>query len=239
MINVGLYHVYKNYPGASKKWALKDFNLEVFQGEFFCLVGPSGCGKSTVLKIISDLEKPTSGVVNKPENISLVFQLGALLPWLSVEENIGFGLKMRNTPKKQMEQSVQGYMEMVGLSDFAKKYPRELSGGQRQRVGIARALTMEPDVLLLDEPFSALDPLTTEGLHEDLLSIWKQTSKTIIMVSHFIEEAVRLADRVGVMSDGSMKEIFDVRLSRPRNIHEDGFLGLTERISKSLGLVNE
>lgn len=227
---VSLDNISKSYPGAAGKLAVKDVNLKVTQGEFFCLVGPSGCGKSTLLKMIAGIEQPTNGNLGKPANISMVFQSGALLPWLTAEENAAFGLKMTNTPKHLIKEQASEYLKMVGLSGFNKKYPRELSGGQRQRVGIARALATKPVVLLLDEPFSALDPLTTEELHQDLLKIWQETKITIIMVSHLLEEAILLADRIGVMTEGGIKEVVEVNLLRPRSRRTDTFYNLEDKL---------
>ncbi len=227
---IRLNKVYKSYPTTPEKWAVRDFTLEVKNQEFFCLVGPSGCGKSTVLKLIVGLEKPTSGQVQRPMGISMDFQSGALMPWLTVEENVAFGLKMRGDGAQKIHDLCNKYLEMVNLQHFSEKYPRELSGGQRQRVGIARALAVEPQALLLDEPFSALDSITTDELHKDLLAIWKQTKITIIMVSHILEEAVLLADRIGVVVDGSIRGIMEVSMPRPRKDSDKDF----EREAKKL-----
>lgn len=224
---LSLSEISKSYPGTPKKWAVQDINLKIAQGEFFCLIGPSGCGKSTLLKIIADIEKPSSGTVNKPTDISMVFQGGALLPWLTVEENTAFGLKMSG---KSTDVSL--YLKMVKLEGFNKKYPRQLSGGQRQRVGIGRALAVKPSVLLLDEPFSALDPLTTADLHKDLLKIWLETKITVVMVSHLLEEAILLADKIGVMKDGTIKEVLAVSLTRPRLLRSNEFYELEDRLYK-------
>jgi NitT/TauT family transport system ATP-binding protein len=193
-----------------------DFTLTIDAGEFFCLVGPSGCGKSTVLKMIAGIEAPTSGSLVRPSRVGMVFQSYALLPWLNAEENVAFAARMQGHPEKRALTMAKRYLRMVHLETFAKKYPRELSGGQRQRVGIARALITESEVLLLDEPFSALDPIITDELHEDLLRIWAATRKTIVMVSHHFEEAAVLADRVGVMKNGCLEYLIDVALPRPR-----------------------
>ncbi|MCL5784567.1 MAG: ABC transporter ATP-binding protein [Patescibacteria group bacterium] len=229
---VTLDNISKKYPGTPDKWVVQNVNLKVSQGEFFCLIGPSGCGKSTLLKMIAGIETPTSGNITKPSNISMVFQSGALLPWLTVKENVTFGLKMANTPKHLIESQVAEYLRMVNLVGFNYKYPRQLSGGQRQRVGIARALAVKPEVLLLDEPFSALDPLTTEELHQDLLKIWQDTKITIIMVSHLLEEAILLADRIGIMKDGNLKEVTEVNLQRPRNRRSEQFFELGDKLYK-------
>lgn len=192
-------------------FVIQDFSLSINLGEFFCLIGPSGCGKSTVLKLMSGIEKPSSGQIVRPDQVGMVFQTGALLPWLTVEQNVAFAAKMKGFSSNKVAALTDKYLAMVGLEFFRNKYPRELSGGQRQRIGIARALSVESQVLLLDEPFSALDPLTTEELHKDLLEIWQKTKKTIVMVSHSIEEAVTLANRIGIMRDGKMVSIIEIK----------------------------
>lgn len=229
-----LEKINKSYPETGKKLAVVDFNLEIKKGEFFCLVGPSGCGKSTVLKLIAGLEKPSSGKMIRPETVGMVFQSGALLPWITVEDNAGFGLEMKGISEKEVRQKSLEYLKMVGLENFTRKYPRELSGGQRQRVGIARALAINPEVLLLDEPFSALDFLTTDELHKDLLKIWKETGKTIVMVSHSLEEAVSLADKVGIMNEGKLLGIVDISFERPRKEQGENFFAEINKIKKLL-----
>jgi NitT/TauT family transport system ATP-binding protein len=215
---------------AAKVTAISDVSFDVNEGEFFCLVGPSGCGKSTILRLIGGIELPTSGVIEKPNEVSMVFQSGALLPWMSVEENVSFVNKAKGLSRMKIEEQTTKYLRMVDLEAFRFRYPRELSGGQQQRVGIARALAIEPKVLLLDEPFSALDPVTTDELHECLLKVWKETGKTIVMVSHSIEEAVLLSDRIAVMKQGGIKEIVEVDLKRPRNEESKEFLNLLGKI---------
>ena len=229
-----LTNVSKAYEKASKTLVVNDFTLSINQGEFFCLVGPSGCGKSTILKMIAGLEESTAGEIIKPDHVGMVFQSGALLPWLTVEDNVSFAAKMAGLSSEKVKKVTKEYLKMVKLDDFKTKYPRELSGGQRQRVGIARALAVESDVLLLDEPFSALDPLTTDELHRDLLQIWKNTKKTILMVSHLLEEAVTLADRIGIMKEGRLKAVVVIELSRPRNEDQPNFLPEVEKIRKLL-----
>lgn len=230
---ISLEKVYKKYPTSSNT-VIRNLDLEIDEGEFICIVGPSGCGKTTVLKMIAGLEQPSSGMITKPNVISVVFQTGALLPWLTAQQNVAFGMERRNLSQVQAEQEALKYLEMVNLSNFVKKYPREMSGGQRQRVGIARALAVEPSVLLLDEPFSALDTITTENLHQDLLKIWQQTKATIVMVSHSLEEAILLADRVVVMRDGSIQEIVKIEMPRPRTSLEVGFLTDLRKLKKAL-----
>jgi NitT/TauT family transport system ATP-binding protein len=226
---IALEGVSKLYP-QSKKPALVGVSLAVAPGEFVCIIGPSGCGKSTVLKIIAGLETSGIGTMQLPQKVGLVFQSGALLPWLTVEANAAFGLQAQNIEKKIIDERVKKYLALVELTAFAHNYPHELSGGQRQRVGIARALATLPEVLLLDEPFSALDPKTTEDLHLDLLKIWRETKITIVMVSHLIEEAVSLGNRVVLMKDGKIEEIYAINLPYPRRENGIAFHELVQKI---------
>jgi NitT/TauT family transport system ATP-binding protein len=202
--------------------ALRDVSFSVSRGEFVCIIGPSGGGKSTILNIIAGLEKETSGMVKKPKNISMVFQSSALLPWLTAHENVIFGLE-GHVDKDAIQKEGEKYLLMMELGGMAKKFPRELSGGERQRVGIARALAVKPSVLLLDEPFSALDPKTTEELHKDLIKIWRETKTTIVMVSHLIEEAVALSERVMLIKNYTVQKTFSIDLARPRRENEAEF----------------
>ena len=200
----------------SNQTALKEVNFSIREGEFVCIIGPSGEGKSTVLKIVAGLEKETSGRVTKPTNVSMVFQSIALFPWLTVFDNIAIGLRAVKTPENIVKKIVDVHILMMGLRDHEFSRPADLSGGQRQRVGIARALSVEPDILLLDEPFSALDAKTTAELHEDLLKIWKEHKKTIIMVSHSIEEAVSLSERIILIKKNEVSCIFNIEFPYPR-----------------------
>ncbi len=211
----------KIYPQEVRP-ALRNVSFSVAEGEFLCIVGPSGCGKTTVLKLIAGLEAPTTGEIIKPERVAMSFQLGALFPWLTVFENVALGLRERNIREEAIAHAVERELRAVGMLALHDKYPAELSGGQRQRVGIARALAVDPAVLLLDEPFSALDPKTTAELHEDVLKIWRETKKTIVMVSHLIEEAVSLADRVLLMRNGTIDSEYRVTLPYPRR-ESEGF----------------
>jgi NitT/TauT family transport system ATP-binding protein len=218
------------FDNVSKKFepgneiALKSASFEISEGEFICIIGPSGGGKSTILKIIAGLEDETGGTVVKPENIAMVFQAGALLPWLTAKENVALGLRSNlQSPISNLNAVCDRYIAMMGLRGLEAKYPRDLSGGQRQRVGIARALAVDPTVLLLDEPFSALDPKTTEELHQDLIRIWRETKKTIVMVSHSIEEAVSLADRILLIKNFTVEHTFGITLPRPRRENEAAF----------------
>lgn len=207
---------------------LEDVNLTIARGEFISLVGPSGCGKSTLLNIIAGLEQASGGRVLKegaevreagPDRV-VMFQEAALFPWLKVIDNVEYGMKISGIPKKERREIAFHYLKMVHLTRFASSYPHELSGGMRQRVALARALAMDSDILLMDEPFAALDSQTRSILHIELQEIWRATGKTIIFVTHNVEEAVLLADRVVVMAanPGRIKKEFSVKLARPRDI---------------------
>ena len=210
--------------------ALQDINLTIKQGEFVSMVGPSGCGKTTLLRTVADLQQPTSGKITingqSPSEIRLqkkfgfVFQSPVLYEWRTVRRNVCMPLELMGIPKKHRTQTVTEMLELVSLNDFGNKYPHELSGGMQQRVGIARALAIKPEILLMDEPFSALDEFTKEKLHEDLLKIWTKTHKTILFVTHNISEAVFLSDRVVVLSPhpGRVSAIVDVDIPRPRSL---------------------
>jgi len=229
---IELTGVQKTYPGVSHP-SLYAVDLLAVAGEFIVLIGPSGCGKSTLIKIITGLEEASAGAVTKPDNVAMVFQAGALFPWLTVAGNVEIVLQARQVSPGQIKRIVRKQLEMVGLSDFATKYPRELSGGQRQRVGLARALAVNPEVLVLDEPFAALDIKTTEMLHQDLLTIWEATKKTIVMVSHSIEEAVTLADRIILMNAGRMVRTYHLAdMPRPRREQAHNFIEQVQAIRR-------
>ncbi|HET7580142.1 MAG TPA: ABC transporter ATP-binding protein [Bacillales bacterium] len=208
--------------------ALQDVSFHVREGEFVCLIGPSGCGKTTLLRILAGLESSSTGdfeikkgAENKPLQ-SMIFQEKGVIPWISVEENVAFGLKMRHLPKAFVKEQTAYYLEKVGLTRFAKLYPNELSGGMKQRVSIARAFANDPEVLLMDEPFAALDEQNKFILQEELLSIWQETKKTVIFITHSIDEALLLSDRIMLMSaqPGRISEEKPVDLARPRNIEQ-------------------
>ena len=209
----------KKYP-LEKSPAIRDVSFSVAVGEFVCIVGASGCGKTTALKLIAGLEEPTTGTIKKPINVAMAFQFGALFPWLTVFENVALGLRVKGVAEQSVIRSVDRQLEMLGMLSFRRKYPADLSGGQRQRVGIARALAVDPAVLLLDEPFSALDPKTTAELHDDIIRVWRETHQTIIMVSHLIEEAVSLAGRVILMKEGGIHAQYPIDLQYPRRDNE-------------------
>jgi len=228
--------------------ALKNVNLEIKQGEFISLLGPSGCGKTTLLRAIADLQQPTSGTVTireqSPREIRLqkkfgiVFQNPVLYEWRTVRKNVCMPMELMGMPRKDRTERVSKMLELVGLMEFGKHYPHELSGGMQQRVGIARALAIRPEILLMDEPFSALDEFTKEKLHEDLLRIWRKTNKTVLFVTHNIQEAVFLSDRVVVLSPhpGRVSAVVDITLPRPRTLalkHEPEFSSLVSRVRNS------
>ncbi|MCX6810470.1 MAG: ABC transporter ATP-binding protein [Candidatus Berkelbacteria bacterium] len=233
---IQLKNISQNFEIDSKKQiVLKDISFEIKKGEFVCIVGPSGCGKSTLLRIVAKLINPTAGAVRvNTDKLAMVFQNFALFPWLTVEENIAFGLNMSGAKESEAKKIVREQITAMGLSGVEKKHPKELSGGMKQRVGIARALAINPEILLLDEPFSALDIFTAKKLRAELLSIWKERNLTVLMVSHLVEEAVELADRVIIMSanPGKVKEAKNVGLSRPRSVRSEQFYHLVDEIEK-------
>lgn len=222
---------------------LSDINLQVEKGEFVSILGPSGCGKSTLLSIVAGLTKATSGeiIVNsskvtKPgKDRGMVFQQAALFPWLNVLENVTFPLKKEMT-KKQAEDQAKKYLQMVQLSNYLHHYPHELSGGMQQRVSIARALAMNPDTLLMDEPFGALDEQTRARLHGQLETIWTETKKTILFVTHSISESIKLSDRIIVMGTkpGTILQDIKVELPRPREQYKKEMLEIEEHIMSYL-----
>lgn len=223
---------------------LEKINLEVKPGEFVCIVGPSGCGKSTLLNIIGGFIHQSRGevlvegepVIGPDPRRIFVFQENGVFPWLTVEENIGFGLGQK-APRERSE-IVQHYLEMVSLTGFESAYPRELSGGMRQRVEIARALAASPDIIYMDEPFGALDFITRLKMRSDLTRIWQSEKKTILFVTHDIEEAVQLADRVLVMSKrpATIQQVVVVDLPRPRDLDSPGYLEARDRIFSAMGM---
>ena len=207
--------------------ALEDINLDVSPGEFICLLGPSGCGKSTLLNAIAGFSPPTAGTVivdgsavraPGPDR-GMVFQEYALFPWMTVEKNIAFGLEIKKQPKVRIKEKVGELLEMLRLQDFRDRYPKDLSGGMRQRVAIARVLALDSPILLMDEPFGALDSLTRRNLQDELLRIWMEFRKTVVFVTHSIEESIYLADRIVVMTyrPGTIKKIVSVSMPRQRD----------------------
>jgi NitT/TauT family transport system ATP-binding protein len=226
---------------------LQDINLEVSAGEFVCLVGPSGCGRSTLLNIVAGFLSPTSGTVRidgevvrgpDPRRI-FVFQERGVFPWLTVEGNIGFGLSRLSRPER--EQRIARYVKMVGLGGFEEAYPSELSGGMKQRLEVARALAVNPDMLYLDEPFGALDSITRLVMRGELLRIWEAERKTIVFVTHDIDEAVQLADRVVVMSarPAVIQRVVNIDIAHPRDISSPRYLELRDGILQQIGLAHK
>jgi NitT/TauT family transport system ATP-binding protein len=189
-------------------------------GEFVCLLGASGCGKSTMLNLVADLDRPTTGTVRVAGTTTLMFQESALFPWLTVRGNVDLALKLRNVPKGQRKPRVDELLDLVHLREFDKKRPHELSGGMRQRVALARALSQDSDVLLMDEPFGALDAMTRDVLHDELEGLWSSTRKTVLFVTHNVREAVRLGDRVVLLTSrpGRVAREFPITIPRPRRM---------------------
>lgn len=226
----GLVVGYRNLRKKVDLTALKDVDLSITRGEFIAIVGPSGCGKTTFINVVSGLVKPWEGTMKiKGEPVTgpgpdraMVFQDYALMPWRTVEANVEFGLEFQKhgLSKAQLAERTQKYIELVGLGGFEKSFPYELSGGMKQRVGIARALVCEPEILLADEPFGAVDAMTREGMQAELERIIAETGQTVVLITHSIDEAIALADRVVVVSHrpGSIREIVDVPIERPRDI---------------------
>lgn len=226
---------------------LEDIDLEIRDGEFVCLLGPSGCGKSTLLNIVAGFIPPTSGQVHidgepvtgpDPRRI-FVFQERGVFPWLTVEGNIGFGLF--RLPPEEKARRIAHYVKLVGLSGFEQAYPAELSGGMKQRLEVARALAVNPDMLFLDEPFGALDSITRLLMRSELLRIWQAEKKTILFVTHDIEESVQLADRVVVMSarPATIQRVVEIDIPHPRDISSPRYLELRDGIFEEIGLAHK
>lgn len=230
--------IYRDTDG-NKVEALRDVSLNIRKGEFISIIGPSGCGKTTLLRLIAGLDKPQAGGLTidgdpikdvSPER-GYVFQQGSLFPWLTVENNISYGLKARKVFKSNKDK-ISKYISMVGLDGFEKSYPHQISGGMAQRVAIARALINEPKALLLDEPMGALDSFTRSDLQDKLLELWKENGTTMILVTHDIDEAIYLSDRIVIMTPrpGKISKIIDVDLPRPRHRGGTEFLALRKSI---------
>ena len=224
--------------------ALHNISFDVKQHEFFAIVGHSGCGKTTLLNLIAGFERPSAGriVVDGEEVLrpswerSVVFQEHALFPWYTVQQNISFGMEMKGLTRQECERLVRYYIDLVGLTGCERKYPRELSGGMKQRVGIARSLAPNPSILLMDEPFASLDYQNRILMQDELLRIWGRETKTVLFVTHNIEEAVKLADRVLVLTcrPGCVREVVSVGLPRPRDEAEPEFVRLKRQITREL-----
>lgn len=215
-------------PGGHVVTAVEDLDLDVPAGQFLVIVGPSGCGKTTLLRMLAGLEDPTSGSIEiaggsegRPGN-SMVFQGDSVFPWMTVWDNSAYGLAMRGVARAEIRETVGHYLDKTGLTKFADAYPHQLSGGMRQRVSIARAFANDPEILLMDEPFSALDEQNKTLLQDELLRIWDETRKTVVFITHSVDEAVTMSDRIMVMSaqPGRAKAFIDVPFERPRNVLE-------------------
>lgn len=235
----GVFRSYANSRGSFTP-ALQNIDLEIEQGEFVCIVGPSGCGKSTLLHLLAGLDKPTTGEITVDGNPVkgpgtdriLLFQELGLFPWLTVRHNVEFGMKMAGVPKDERRDRARQFLRMVHLSHFEDHYIHQLSGGMKQRVALARSLALHPKILLMDEPFAALDAQTRDMLHDELERLWKETSPTIVFVTHNVREAVRLGDRVLLMSfrPGRIKKQFEVSLPRPRHVEDSDVAFLSKEI---------
>jgi NitT/TauT family transport system ATP-binding protein len=244
---ISIRNVSMRFPGkraGEEIDVLENVNADVARGEFVCIVGPSGCGKSTLLNMVAGFLEATSGEilveglpVRRPDPRRIfVFQENGVFPWLNVHENVGFGL--RKQAQAERDRIIARYIDMVGLGGFENAYPHELSGGMRQRVEIARALAANPDIIYMDEPFGALDFLTRLKMRTDLVRIWQSEKKTILFVTHDIEEAVQLADRILIMTPrpATIQEVVDVDLPRPRHLDSPGYLEKRDRIFQLMGM---
>jgi NitT/TauT family transport system ATP-binding protein len=224
--------------------ALRDANLRVSKGEFVCLIGASGCGKSTLLRIVAGFEAPTQGdalmwdmpIEGPGPQRGMVFQDYGLFPWLTVRGNIGFGPKSRGRPSEEVRDTVERFISLVGLQRFADAYPHQLSGGMKQRVAIARVLANDAEMVLMDEPFGALDAMTRDRLQDELLEIWQRTGLTVLFVTHSIEEAIFLADRIVIMSPGPgrIDSEMQISLPRPRDVVASEFNDIRRELSLRL-----
>ena len=235
----GVFRSFANSRGSFTP-ALQNIDLEIEQGEFVCIVGPSGCGKSTLLHLLAGLDRPTTGEIHVDGNIVqgpgtdriLIFQELGLFPWLTVRQNVEFGLKMAGMPRGERKDRARVFLRLVHLSHFEDHYVHQISGGMKQRVALARSLALRPKILLMDEPFAALDAQTRDMLHDELDRLWNETSPTIVFVTHNVREAVRLGDRVLLMSfrPGRIKSQFEVALPRPRHLEDQDVARLSKEI---------
>lgn len=226
---ISVSHLFKRFDlNGTDFVALQDVNCTVAEAEFCCVVGPSGCGKSTLLRILADLDQPTSGELliesddSKRPLTAMVFQEQSIFPWMTVEQNVGYGLRMRHVAPGVRGERVLRYLKKVGLEHFAQAYPHQLSGGMKQRASIARAFATDPQILLMDEPFASVDEQTRALLQEELLRVWEENRKTVVYITHSIDEAIILGDRVLVMSarPGRIKAEVQVDLPRPRSVYD-------------------
>lgn len=245
-MSIEVKDIYKSFKKNKKEnfEVLEDINLDIETGKFVCLLGPSGCGKTTLLRLIAGLDKPTSGeivaddeLIKKPSgDRAVIFQQYSLFPWLTVLDNVMFGLNLNNKSKEENLKNAETYLERVGLIEFKNAYPHELSGGMKQRVAIIRSLLNHTPILLMDEPFSALDMQNRHKLQEQLIEVWKRFNNTIVFVTHDVDEAVYLADEIVIMdkNPGRIQEVIEVDLERPRKRESMEFLELQNNIIEKL-----
>lgn len=239
---ISLENVSKKYEtsGKDSNFVLENLSLQFKDGEFTCILGKSGCGKSTLLNLIAGYIKADSGCIysngsilsGPSKDIGVVFQEHALFPWDTVYENIAFGPSINKAPDKN--ETVMKYLDLIGLTDYKDYYPSQLSGGMKQRVGIARAFANHPKTLLMDEPFSALDPITRQSMRTELLKIWKESNCTVIFITHDVSEAVYLADKVVILGDGNVKMTDTVHLERERDIHSPEFISYEKKYEEQI-----
>ncbi|MBO5151287.1 MAG: ABC transporter ATP-binding protein [Methanobrevibacter sp.] len=246
-MSIEIKNINKSFDGRGKNLSvLENINLNINDGELVCLLGPSGCGKTTLLRLIAGLDHPTSGeivangeVVEKPSgDRAVIFQQYSLFPWLTVLQNVTFGLEMSGGSKEENVKAAERYLESVGLLDFKDSYPHELSGGMKQRVAIIRSLLNHSPILLMDEPFSALDMQNRHKLQEQLIGVWKRFENTIVFVTHDVDEAVYLADKIVLLdkNPGKIAEVIPVDLERPRKRDSVEFLKIQESIVDNLDM---
>ncbi len=246
-MTIEIKNICKSFEGKNKNLSvLKDINLTINDGELICLLGPSGCGKTTLLRLIAGLEQPSSGeiiangeLVKKPSgDRAVIFQQYSLFPWLTVLQNVTFGLEISGGSKEENIQAAERYLKSVGLLDFKDSYPHELSGGMKQRVAIIRSLLNHSPILLMDEPFSALDMQNRHKLQEQLIGVWQRFENTIVFVTHDVDEAIYLADKIVILdkNPGKIAEIVSVDLERPRRRDSKGFLELQESIVNKIDM---
>lgn len=245
MAGIRASDVTKSYPmkDGSRLTVLDDIDVTVSDGEFFSMVGPSGCGKSTLLSILAGFVNPDRGDIrleggSSEARIGFVFQDPTLLDWKTVGENVKFALESMGVPKSEHDRRTKSVLDRVGLSEFEDEYPQQLSGGMRQRVGLARALSIDPDVLMMDEPFSSLDEITARELRLDLLEIWREEGKTVIFVTHNIQEAVYLSDRIAVLSNKptEINRVIEIDIERPRNVDDPAIIEYESEVLEELGI---
>lgn len=242
LIKLSLHHVAKSFYARKGVFeAVKDVSFDVMENEFLVLLGPGQCGKSVLLNVIAGLETPTTGSIEfmgTKAEVGFVFQKTAILPWKTVMENVELPLELKGTPKKERREKAQYLIDLVGLRGFENSLPKQLSGGMKQRVGIARAYCSDPDILLMDEPFGALDAQTRYQMEQEVLRIWEKEKRTVVFVTNNIEEAVYLGDRIILLSEcpAVVKEVYPLSLQRPRDYIDPVFLQTREAIEKNTDL---